>query len=209
MSNSPLIPREKLSAYQRWELHAFDIPDDFDSSVRVKDGNAKDAAKIEGVRREAYASGRADGLREGAQKSAEDAQRLRNLLATMTQQSSEINQHLADDLLRFGLALARQMVRRSLTAHPDIIIPLVKDALTHLASANTPLSMTLHPADAVLVRAHLTDAIATGHWNLIEDADLQRGGCLLQTATSHMDATIGARWHHLASKLGIDDQWLD
>ncbi len=212
MSSSPLIPREQLSAYQRWEMHSFEatgVPGDFAVPTRKADRRAEDNAKLEIAQREGYASGHADGLREGRQQSLDEARRLRDLMADMTRQTRDINQQLADDLLHLSLELARQMVRRALTVHPEMIVPLVKDALVQLASTQTPLSITLHPADAAVVRTHLAETINNGHWNLVEDALMQRGGCLLQTASSHLDATLGTRWQHLTAKLGLDDAWLE
>lgn len=208
MSSSPVIPREKLSAYQRWEMHAFDTPDGFASPARAA-GTSGREAELENVRREAYAKGHAEGLLAGTQKSVDDARRLRDLLAAVTQQRRDIEQRLADDLLQLALTLAQQMVRRALTVHPDLIVPLVKDALMQLAAPDIPLTMTLHPADAALVRTQLAEAMENGHWKIIEDAGLQRGGCLLQTATSQLDATVETRWRHLAAALGMDDRWID
>jgi flagellar assembly protein FliH len=212
MSSSPLIPREQQSAYQRWELHSFEgagVNSDFAIPTRKADRRAEDNARLETARREAHASGHAEGLREGRQQSLDETRRLRDLMAELTRQTRDINQLLADDLLRLALELSRQMVRRALAVRPELIVPLVKDALAQLGNARAPLSMTLHPADAAVVRAHLADTIESGHWNIVEDAQVQRGGCLLQTASSQLDATVGTRWQHLTAKLGLDDPWLE
>lgn len=209
MSSSPVIPREQLSAYQRWELHAFDSPADYGLSARTAQTAADEAAKHESIRRIAYETGRADGLRDGALKASDDARRLRELLGSISQQSQEINQHLADDLLRLSLEVARQMVRRSLTVHPEFIIPLLKDALARMSNVTAQFMITLHPADAALARTHLAEQIESVNWRIVEDASIQRGGSVLQTATSHIDATIGTRWKHLTAKLGLDDKWID
>ncbi len=209
MSSSPLVPREKLSAYQRWELHSFDLPGDLDSPTQAGDSKANQADIAESLRRKAYEAGRADGLRDGLTKGADNGRALRDLLASASQQSHEINQNLADDLLRLALEVAREMVRRSLAIHPDSIITLIHDALAQLSNANAQLTLTLHPADATLVRTQLAESIETGKWLILESTELRRGGCLLQTATSHMDASIGTRWQHLTERLELDDTWLD
>ena len=208
MSNSPVIPREKLSAYQRWEMHSFDIPGGYSPLTRNEQTAADDAAKHESIRRAAYEKGRAEGLRDGALKASDDARRLRELLVAVSRQSQEISQHLADDLLGLSLEVARQMVRQSLTVHPELIVPLLKDALTRMSNTSAQTVITLHPADAVLVRTHLAEAITSGNWQITEDASVQRGGAVLQTATSHVDATLSSRWQHLTSKLGLDDKWI-
>src|SRR5437762_14196213 len=96
MSRNPVIPREKLSAYQRWELHSFDP----DTAPRTAGAvRAADAAeKVQHLHQQVYQSGYADGLREGAQKAAGDMQRLQALLASVKQQSHEINQSIAQAL---------------------------------------------------------------------------------------------------------------
>jgi len=209
MSNNPVVPREKQSAYQRWELHSFDMPNDYNPAARAKAPAADDAAKIESARRTAYESGRADGLREGTAAANEDARHLRELCTAITLQSREINQQLADDLLRLSLTLAQQMVRRSLAIHPESIITVIQDALAQLSTAATQLTLTLHPADAALVRTHLAEQIESGSWNLVENASIRRGGAVLHSAVCHVDATIETRWQHLTRKLGLDDAWLD
>ena len=209
MSNATLIPREKLSAYQRWELHSFDSPGNGTLAAAARDTGEDAAAKLESVRRSAYQSGREDGLREGALQAADDARRLRDLFTSVTQKSRGIDQQLATDLLGLSLQVARQMVRRSLALHPETIIPLIEDALGQLSNASAQRSITLHPADAALARTHLAAPIERDHWRIVEDANMERGGCVLQTASSHLDATVGARWRHIAEKLGMDDTWLD
>ena len=170
---------------------------------------ADDTAKIEGVRRMAYESGRADGLREGKASAAADARHLRELCAVITLQGKDINQQLADDLLRLALALAQQMVRRTIAIHPEVIIALLQDALTQMSNAATQLTLTLHPADAVLVRARLAEQSEFENWKIVESTAIQRGGAVLHSAASHMDATVETRWQHLTRKLGLDDTWLD
>jgi flagellar assembly protein FliH len=70
-------------------------------------------------------------------------------------------------------------------------------------------SITLHPADAVLVREQIGEQIASTGWKIIEDPACVRGGCLLQTAASQVDATTGTRWQRLTAALGESTQWLN
>jgi len=209
MSSSPLIPREKLSAYQRWELHSFDLPSEFDNSGSTPAAAARADDTAEAARRAAYDAGHADGLREGTVRAAAEAERLQELLASAAQQSRRIGEKLAEDLLGLSLAIARQMVCRTLTVRPEVVLPLITDALAEISTTSAQPTLTLHPADAALVRTHLTDSLAEGHWLLVEDAAVARGGCLVHTAASHIDATVQGRWQHLLNQLGASDAWLE
>lgn len=209
MSSSPLIPREKLSAYQRWELHSFDLPGEFDNGGSAPAAAARADDTMEAARRAAYDAGHADGLREGSTGAAAEVGQLQELLASAAQQSRRIGEKLAEDLLGLSLAIARQMVRRTLTVHPEVVLPLITDALAEISTASAQPTLTLHPADAALVRTHLSDSLAEGNWQLVEDAAVARGGCLVQTAASHIDATVQGRWQHLLNQLGVNDAWLE
>jgi flagellar assembly protein FliH len=209
MSSSPLIPREKLSAYQRWELHSFDLPGAFANSENNPAAAAREDDNTETARRAAYDAGHADGLRTGSARAAADAKQLQELLTSAAQQSRRIGEKLAEDLLGLSLAIARQMIRRTLTVHPEVILPLITDALAEISTASTQPTLTLHPADAALVRSRLPDSLAEGNWQIVEDAAIARGGCLVHTAASHVDATVQGRWQHLLNQLGMNGSWLD
>ncbi len=205
MSNSPVISKEKLSAYQRWELHAFDAPA---GSKPVAANTAEiDAEKVRHIHQHAYDAGRADGLREGAQKSAAEALQLKALLLAVEQQGHEVNQRIAQDVLELSLEIARQMVRQALTVKPEIIVALIHDALTRAVQPQSA-TIALNPADAALVRAQLGDELTTAGWRIVEDAKLARGGAMLQTAATQIDATVETRWCRLAAALGQHGDWL-
>jgi flagellar assembly protein FliH len=205
MSNSPVIPKEKLSAYQRWELHSFEAPAGTPAAANKA---SADAEKVRHLHQHAYDAGRADGLREGAQKSAQEAQQFKALLVAVEQQSHEVNQHIAHDVLELALEIAQQMVRQALAVKPELIIALIQDALARTVQPLTAASIALHPADAALVRAQLGTELAAAGWRIVDDANVQRGGALLQTAATQIDATLGTRWRRLAAALGQDSAWL-
>ena len=76
-----------------------------------------------------------------------------------------------------------------------------------LVSARSILA--LHPEDAKVVREHLGEQLNADGWRIVEDATLLRGGCWLRTTATQVDATLAARWRHLATALGQDAKWLD
>ena len=206
MSSSPVIPKEKLSAYQRWELHDFDAP----AAPQPAAANAADIAaeKVRHIRTQAYEAGRADGLREGAQKAALDATALSALCAAIESQSHDINQRIAHDVLEVALEVARQMLRQALAVRPEAIVPLIQDALARCAQPAAPATITLNPADAALVRELMAEQLAAGGWRIVEDANMTRGGCLVHTAAIQIDASMNTRWQRLAAALGQHSEWL-
>lgn len=206
MSNSPVIPKEKLSAYQRWELHAFDAPGG--AQPAAVDKAAADAEKVRHIHQHAYDAGRADGLREGALKASNEALQMKAVLANIEQQSHEINQRIAHDVLELALEVARQIVRQALAVKPELVVTLVQDALARTVQPLAGATIALHPADAALVREQLGDELTAAGWRIVEDPKLARGGAMLQTAATQIDATIATRWQRLAAALGQGSEWI-
>ncbi len=209
MSNSPVIPKEKLSAYQRWELHSFDGPANEPSAASKKAADAAAAAeKVRHIHKHAYEAGRADGMREREGRDAAESQQLKNLLASVARQSDEFNKRIAQDILELALEVARKMVHQTLAVRPEVIVAVINDALAHTALPAGAATIALHPDDAALVRHHIGDDLAASGWRIVEDGGMSHGGALLQTAATRTDATMNTRWQRLCSALGLSTKWL-
>jgi flagellar assembly protein FliH len=210
LSNSAVIPKEKLTAYQRWELHTFEEPQGQAQTHPRSPARAADdeAAKIRNVHQLAYESGRADGLREATAKTSIDAQNFAAMVESVRRQSIDLNHVLADELLGVALSIAQQMVRQSLEANAGGVIAVVQEALSRVIQPAAQATITLNPADAALVQSQLGETLAAGHWRIVEDPNTMRGGCLLHTLASELDATVETRWRRITAALGQDTPWL-
>ena len=58
------------------------------------------------------------------------------------------------------------------------------------------------------MREQLGDELGKAGWRIVEDAKLARGGAMLQTAATQIDATIATRWQRLAAALGQSSEWV-
>ncbi|MGH8429807.1 MAG: FliH/SctL family protein, partial [Solimonas sp.] len=45
-------------------------------------------------------------------------------------------------------------------------------------------------------------------WCVVEDAQMERGGCRVETATNQIDASVATRWQRIAAALGKESDWL-
>ncbi len=212
MSNSTVIPKEKLTAYQRWELHSFDQPEGQQQARATPENPARaadaEAAKIRNVHQLAYEAGRADGLREAAARTSAEALQFAAMIEGVRRHSLDSNHLLADELLGVALTIARQMVRQSLEQNPAGVVAVVQEALARVLQPAAQATVSLNPADAALVQAQLADTLAAGNWRVIEDPAVTRGGCMLHTLASELDATTETRWRRITAALGQDTPWL-
>ena len=204
--SSTVIPREKLSAYQRWELNSFDTVTDEKPCV-------EDAQPDAVTQREGYEAG----YRAGVAAAQADVQRatamqvmqLNALLATANREVSAIDAHLSDELLDLAIALARRIAGEALRLRPELVLPVVRECLQASGRAHAPAQIALHPADAKIVRENLEEQCKAGGWIISEDPSLARGGCRLESAGGSLDASVESRWQRLLAAFGRDGAWLD
>jgi flagellar assembly protein FliH len=207
--SSPVIPREKLSAYQRWEMHSFDSSEAADRRQGIDRRQTAAEDKAQQLNEQAYQTGLAEGMRRGAQQAAGEVQRLQALVAGLQQSHAQGERELAGEVLALALELARQMTRRTLKVRPELIVPVVQDALTRAMHPALQATITAHPEDAALLREHLGEQLAAGGWSITEDPQVARGGCTLQSAANQIDASTATRWRQVLAVIGQTSEWLE
>jgi flagellar assembly protein FliH len=201
--SSPVLPAEKLTAYQRWELTALGGQR---AGAHV---TLPTAAEIERLHQSAHAEGLAAGLAEGRAQAAERIARLDALVSSMTRELRAAESQVAEDLLSLALELARLMVRETLAVRRELIVPLVREAMQQMALFGAPSRLALHPADAALVRQDVGEQLDQLGCRLVEDGQIERGGCRIEGPATHVDATLATRWDRIVAALGRDRAWLE
>lgn len=197
----PLPPEARSSAYQRWEMASFD-------GARSGSGSPvllPSAADIERMHEQA----REEGYREGRDAAAQEAARLRQLAAGLEQQILGFEQRLAGDLLGLSLTIAKQVLRQALKVRPELILAAVNEAIGKLPQSSQRVHLILNPEDAALVRTHVGEHLGLTAWNIVEDGQLERGGCRIETAECEIDATLAGRWERVVASIGSDHAWLE
>jgi flagellar assembly protein FliH len=214
---SRLIPKEQQSAYQRWELASFNeekvvaAPKPSEEEIRLQQ------AELNRLREEAqqqgytagYEDGHGEGLEAGRAEAAQENALLQEIAGQFSGEINRANEVVADDMLNLALDLAKAMLKTALAAKPDLILPIVGEAIRYLPSLQQPALLVLHPDDAAIVRSHMADEIDKGGWRIAEDAAMERGGCRVETASNQIDASLATRWQRLAESLGKQTAWLE
>ena len=203
--SSTVIPREKLSAYQRWELSSFD------DGTRVSPVQSPERADPRG-RQDGYEAGHREGIAaaraEAARAAAAQTAKLNGLISAVQQDVARLDAQIADSVLELAVIIARRIVGEALQVRPELLLGVVREALQLLGQARTPGRLLLHPEDAKLVREHLGEQCAAGGWNIIEDATIARGGCRLVNINGDLDATLATRWQRVLAAFGHGSDWL-
>lgn len=193
----------KMSAYQRWELAAFDA--ELPAGAR----GLGTVDELEQLHQRARDEGFRAGREEGRVQAAAEAARLAALASACAREIARIEERLAEQVLDVALEVARQVLRESLRVRPELLLPAVREALSALPAAAQAARLHVHPEDAALVRAELGERHANLGVRLVEDATVVRGGCLLRGETGDVDATLDIRWARVQATLGRSSDWLE
>ncbi|MHB8824464.1 MAG: flagellar assembly protein FliH [Thiobacillus sp.] len=166
----------------------------------------------EQARQEGYNAGHAEGLAqgyaEGQQQAALEATRLSKLANTFTAEIGKADETISQYVLDLSIDFAHALLKSALEIRPELVIPIVKEAVRYLPALHQPALLFLNPDDAVLVRARIGDELEKTGWQLTDDTQLGRGSCRVETASNQIDATLPTRWQRLAAALGKDSDWL-
>jgi len=219
MSNA--LPKEMQTAYQRWELASFG--DDRPSQNKVKAPTEPSPEEIalhqrqlaeereDAIRRgyeNGVAQGRIAGLAEGRSQASEELARFLKISEAFSSDVTRANEVIAEDLLTLALDIAKAMLKTSLNVKPELVLPIVGEAIRYLPSLQQPALLFLHPEDAQLVRERMADELTAAGWRIAEDTHLEPGGCRIETASNQVDASLAGRWERISASLGKAAGWL-
>lgn len=155
-----------------------------------------------------HAEGVAEGLAEGRKKAALETARLLSLADTFSTEVGKADETISQQVLDLSIDLARALLKSALTIRPELVIPIVKEAVRYLPAFQQPALLYLNPDDTVLIRERMSDELTKLGWHLTDDTQLEPGGCRVETPSNQIDASLPTRWQRLAAALGKDSDWL-
>lgn len=229
------VPKEKLTAYQRWEVAAFDETGELPPAASAEPSNASatppadqpppltlaTAEEVDRIYTEAHESGyeagyqagqsagNTTGYEEGLAQAKVEAAQINTLLENLQHALLGFEQGVADQLLAVSIEIASQVLRQSLRIKPELLLPVVREAVAALPPHHGHPALFVHPGDAALVRSHLGDQLSHNNWRIIEDSRLEAGGCRVEIGASEVDATLDTRWRRVIESIGVSQEWLD
>jgi flagellar assembly protein FliH len=152
-------------------------------------------------RREGFEFGHKEGLEQAKQQLEHYTSDLDRLLMTFEEPLRELDNQIERELLSLVIAIVRQLVRREVKSDPNLIIGVVREALSILPVNSRNVRLLVHPEDADLIREIYALGDTEVGWQLVEDPVINRGGCKVVTDTSQIDATLDSRLASLIAPL--------
>jgi flagellar assembly protein FliH len=193
-------------AVQRWTMPEMEGP--VIGRPRDDRNSGPNAARL--ARQEAEARGYEAGLLKAQSEmqgriAALDArlQQIDSILQLLARPLQELDARVESELTHLALAVGKQLARRELTLDPAQVIAIIRESLGQLPLSAREVRVHLHPEDAATVRERLAAPTTERAWTVVEDPTLSRGGCIVRTETSQIDARLETRVHAvMTSTLG-------
>jgi flagellar assembly protein FliH len=169
---------------------------------------------------EGRAAGHAEGLEAGRQEGRSAAHEKH--LATLSQLAESLDAILrafnadreqlaaraGNEVPHLAVAIAGRVVKRAAAVDPGVCIANSTAALRLVMRAHD-VKLLVHPDDFSTIKDLLPEFgrrwPALTHIELLEDADLHRGGCRVQTAGGLVDADLQAQLDRIAKDLIPDE----
>jgi len=217
-TSSTATPKEQQTAYERWEMSSFTEDETREHKLgkqKTKKSAAEDndiSAILESIRKEAYTKGMQEGFAVGMTKAkelaAKEQQQFLLIASTFTQALETVDQRIEEDILTLALNMAKLMLKQKINIDPTVILPVVRDAIHYLPNVQKPARIIVHQEDARLLRDALGEELAEQGWQIQEDHNIERGGCLVETGENQIDASNKVRWKRIADALAQSNDWL-
>ena len=167
------------------------------------------ADEIEAMQKQAYdeafaqgkKEGFSEGFNEGSKQGYEEnmhvlqkkAAEFVSLMESLSQPFKVLDAEVEKELVKLAVGVATQVIRREIKLDSGQVIAAVREGINVLPLSSQKISLHLHPEDAELVRSALSLDEMSPAWIIVEDPLITRGGCIVDTEVSHIDATVESR----------------
>ncbi len=199
-------------AFKAWEMTSFDTeihPVKNPGQAAVVLPTIEQITAIqEQARQEGFHAGHAEGLAAGREEAERETVRLRSLADAFSIEVAQADETISQQVLDLSVDLARALLKSALAIRPELVLPVVKEAVRYLPALNQPALLFLNPGDALLVRERIGDELEKMGWQLADDVELEPGGCRVETASNQIDASLPTRWQRLTAALSKNSDWL-
>ncbi|MEO8225014.1 MAG: flagellar assembly protein FliH [Gammaproteobacteria bacterium] len=204
MTSSRLIRGDSDSQVVTWR--APEVPNPGGPGSFRRSGDQDVTAVQQRAWQQGFDQGRQAGLDAGSQEVAARIEAVETILDALARPLEDLDHRVELELLALVQAVVRQLVRREMHADPGHLIGVIRECLAALPLASGDVVVRMHPADAEAIRERLVETSGDRAWRLESDPLLERGGCLVTSPRSTIDARLDARLTRVIARLLEDER---
>jgi flagellar assembly protein FliH len=166
------------------------------------------AERLAQLEQEAYekgfAQGQKDGMERGRQQYESMASRLKELIKSLEGQIEHHVLALEGPIFSLVKVMAEKVIQKEIGLGPEVLKNCIREALKYVVEQSR-VRLRVNPEDVNYMEEILQELSAEfsrfKDFELIPDANISRGGCLLETDFGLVDATYERKWREIVKKL--------
>jgi len=151
---------------------------------------------------EAKKAGYEAGLKQGLQEMKVKAGQLQSIINFLQNPIEEMDQSVEEQLSQMAMFLAKQLLRKESSFDEKHIQTLIHESLEYLPIKANNVRVRLNPADIDLLNQAEINTNEQS-WECVSDPSVKASGCVIESDTSHIDATLETRVEQLVEQLGL------
>jgi flagellar assembly protein FliH len=217
------IPGEEIDAVEQWQFGSINTAAQLQAAQVKAQKVEETSAQTESQMQQVYQEGYAAGVEQGKLQAQAEAQH--QMQAFMDNQALEVaakfteifasaqraleaaEQAMAQGVLSLSCEVARQVLRHELSVNPQVVMPVVSEAIGLLGTEFKTAVVKLHPEDLAALGEQIQADFTGMGLSLRADADVLAGGCLVESAGCVVDGTLQKRWQRAVATLGLSSVW--
>ncbi|MDA0745086.1 MAG: FliH/SctL family protein [bacterium] len=176
---------------------------------RLKEFEQRFQQEKEDAYRSGFEDGKTEGLKEGQEQSRDEIDRFVSALQSLQEQWEDHYKNTDQDLTHLALAVARRIIGASVQIQEEPVLHAVQECLAYLQDKSRVV-IKVNPQDLDVVRRHRNnwlESLEGIEKLLVEgDADISRGGCIVETPKGDVDAQVEERLERLQTLLWLSDR---
>lgn len=198
----PLLARAPITSFQYREMAALPPIDRMRNpppptpepppSAEVQMSRAELQAMLAEARLQTAAEARQSVAEEQRLRNEQESARISAAIERFERESKDYYARVESEVVRLALSIAAKILHREAQVEPMLVAALVQIAVNQLKE-NTAVHVRVPPEDADRWRAHFA---ATQQWaavSVVEDAELERGDCFLETELGSANFSLAAQ----------------
>ena len=222
-SYTRFIPGEEIDAVEQWQFGSINTAAQLQAARAKAQEVEETSVQAESQMQQVYQDGYAAGLEQG--KLQAQAQAQQQMQSFMDNQALEVaakfsdifaaaqraleaaEQAMAQGVLSLSCEVARQVLRHELIVNPQVVMPVLSEAIGLLGSEFKTAVVKLHPQDLETLGEQIQADFSGMGLSLRADAEVLPGGCLVESAGCVVDGTLQKRWQRAVATLGLSSVW--
>ncbi|MEH6358783.1 MAG: FliH/SctL family protein [Pseudomonadales bacterium] len=201
-----LIPAEEVQNCEAWQMPVLEaVGEPFSAAGKQKRritrpedpfAGPMTASKAQLIQDQAYKEGlelgRQAGLQQAQAEINQTKAQLNHLMGQMIHPLQEQQHELEQALVHLSSGMARALIKNMPQIDEKVMLEVARQALAELPDGSENIRLIVHPNDAEVLK---DVAIQQGEsWQVIADASLVSGGCMVKSQHSFVDFTLDTRF---------------